>query len=591
MVVAGLSSLVSGLWSQSTRAEQSKYTVTSSHADVVAFLDSLHAEAPDRVWIGSIGKTIQGRELVYAIASRPLVKTPAEAKRLRRPIVYIEGNIHSGEVEGKEALQALLRDLVLDPKKNVLDSIVLIAVPDYNADGNDNQAPQARNRGAQNGPEMVGTRPNAMGLNLNRDYVKAETPETRASLAMFNAWDPDVFVDLHTTDGSYHGYALTYAPSLHPAAELAATTFGGAFARDSMLPVIRQRMQTRHNFAVFDYGDFMADAPRRGGGGGGGGGRGRGGDTTGGRGAARGAARGAGDTTGGRGARGGARGGAGFGGGGGGGILDTMPQAWKTYEHTPRYGTNYYALRGRISILSEAYSHDPFERRVKSTYAFVQEILAITAEKASSIFAIEQRSDRNLAAGKLADVPIRAQMTTHPVRLPIALEVMLRNPDTVQTEPGVNRLYKRSGRIKLVEMNSYTTFEATKTIKAPNAYLIPANEDSIVAMLRLHGITVEKLRAAWSGPGETFAIDSIVKLNPFEGHAEDRLEGRWTAGTVKVPAGSYVVRTTQPLGVLAVILLEPECDDGLATWNFFDPRIAVGQSFPVLRARAAVPAQ
>ena len=178
-----------------TRAEQSKYTVTSSHADVVAFLDSLKQRAPGKVFVGSIGKTMQGRELVYAIASRPLVTTPAAAKALHRPIVYIEGNIHSGEVEGKEALQAILRDLVLDPKRNVLDSIVLIALPDYNADGNDNTAPQARNRGSQNGPEMVGTRPNAMGLNLNRDYVKAETPETRASLAMFNAWDPDVFID------------------------------------------------------------------------------------------------------------------------------------------------------------------------------------------------------------------------------------------------------------------------------------------------------------------------------------------------------------------------------------------------------------
>ena len=126
----------------------------------------------------------------------------------------MQGNIHSGEVEGKEALLALLRDLTMDPKPNVLDSIVLIAVPDYNADGNEALAPQARNRGAQQGPEMVGTRPNAQGINLNRDYVRAETPETKGSLAMFNAWDPDVFVDLHTTDGSYHGYALTYSPSL-----------------------------------------------------------------------------------------------------------------------------------------------------------------------------------------------------------------------------------------------------------------------------------------------------------------------------------------------------------------------------------------
>src|SRR5213079_1574897 len=113
-----------------------------------------------KVHVGIIGRTTQGRELPYVIASRPLVTTPLEAKRLGRPIVYIQGNIHAGEVEGKEPLMAAVRDLVFDPKPNVLDSVVLIAIPIYNADGNEAFGPQARNRGAQNGPEMVGQRPN-----------------------------------------------------------------------------------------------------------------------------------------------------------------------------------------------------------------------------------------------------------------------------------------------------------------------------------------------------------------------------------------------------------------------------------------------
>src|ERR1035437_3689401 len=313
------------LHAQQTRAERSKYTETSLYADVIPFLDSLQQPGA-RIRVGFIGRTAQGRDVPYVIASRPLVTTPLEAKRLGRPIVYVQGNIHSGEVEGKEAMLAMLRDLTLDPNPNVLDSIVLITVPDYNADGNEVLAPQARNRGAQNGPEMVGTRPNGQGINLNRDYVRAETPETKGSLAMFNAWDPDVFVDLHTTDGSYHGYALTYAPSLHPAAAIAGATFGGAYARDSMLPVLRQRMKARDRFAIFDYGNFSGDEGPR---------------------AAPGEAR-----------------------------------SWSTYSHTPRYGTNYYALRGRISVLSEAFSHDPFERRVKSTYAFVHELLSLSRRSA-----------------------------------------------------------------------------------------------------------------------------------------------------------------------------------------------------------------
>ncbi|PYO50670.1 MAG: hypothetical protein DMD72_01790, partial [Gemmatimonadetes bacterium] len=222
-----------------TRPELTRYQETSHYADVRKFLDSLRwLRAP--LAFGSIGKTSEGRDIPYVIASRPVVTTPVAARSLKRPIVYVQANIHACEVEGKDALLALIRDLAFSPRPDALDSIVLIAVPIYNADGIERFASQLINRTEQNGPELVGVRANAQNLDLNRDYVKAEAPETRASLAMFNAWDPDVFVDLHTTDGSFHGYALTYSPSLSPAA-----VFGGVYARDSLLPILRQRMRIR----------------------------------------------------------------------------------------------------------------------------------------------------------------------------------------------------------------------------------------------------------------------------------------------------------------------------------------------------------
>lgn len=234
-----------------TRAERTGYLETSHYADVIAFLDSLKGRP--ELTFGSIGKTNEGRDIPYVIASRPRVSTPEEARALNRPVLYIQGNIHAGEVEGKEALLAVLRDLTSSSRRNALDSVVLIAVPIYNADANEKFASQEQNRGSQNGPEMVGVRANAQNLDLNRDYIKAEAPETRASLAMFNKWDPDLFVDLHTTDGSYHGYALTYAPPLNPASPR------GVWTRDTIMPVLRQRMQARHGFPTFDYGDFIDD--------------------------------------------------------------------------------------------------------------------------------------------------------------------------------------------------------------------------------------------------------------------------------------------------------------------------------------------
>lgn len=554
-----------------TRPERTGYLETSTLDDILAFLAAIKARAGDRVTLGSIGKTTQGRDLQYAVVSRPAVASPAEARRLGRPIVFVQGNIHGGEVEGKEALQMLVRDLLRATGPSVLDSIVLIALPNYNADGNDDFGPQQQRRGAQQGPQLVGTRANALGLNLNRDYMKAESPETRGALALMNAWDPHIFVDLHTSNGSPHGYALTYSPSLHPAGDLANATFGAAYARDSLLPIIRQRMRTRHNFETFDYGNFGPASGAARGAAGGGGGR----ADAGGAGAARGA--------------GGPPAAAGGGRGRGGGFADTLPVAWRTYEHVPRFGTNYYALRGRVAILSEAYSHDPFERRVKSTYAFTREILSLAAEKSASLRALTERSDANLRAGRLTDVPVRARMTTTPFRGPLLHEVVIATGDTVVHEAGLGRGLRRTGRIKTTEVAIYDRFEATRTVRAPVAYIAPTLPDSALALLRLHGVQVERLSAAWSGAGETFTVDSVVRATTaFEGHHIVRLEGRWAPGTVQAPAGSYVIRTAQPLGVLAVILLEPESDDGLVAWNFLDRQVAVGNAFPVQRARAAV---
>ena len=503
-----------------TRAERTGYRETSSHADVLAFIDSLQTlGAP--IWVGEVAKTTEGRSVPYVVASRPLVTTPAQARRLGRPVVYVQGNIHSGEVEGKEALQMLLRDLLFSMRPNALDSVVLIAVPNYNADGNENLAAQARARREQNGPEMVGTRANAQNLNLNRDYIKADAPETIGSLAMFNRWDPDIFVDLHTSNGSYHGYALTYSPSLNPAA-----FFGGVYARDTIYPVLRERMRTRHRFETFDYGNWNRP-----------------------------------DTTG----------------------------TWSTYEHVPRFGTNYYGLRGRIGLLSEAYSHDPFDRRVASTYAFVQEILSYAAERSESILALSRRADEQTTAWGLAPasapaIPIRAELSRSAFKGEILVEtVTTTEGDSVRHQPGLRPGERRTGVIRPVRMSVVDRFDPTLTRPMPTGYVLDATHPEAIRLLRMHGIIVQRLDHDWRTEAEIFIPDTVISLQPFEGHRPVRLEGRWRRETRMFAAGSYLIPTAQPLGVLAVYLLEPETDDGLVTWNVFDRVLARGAEAPVLR--------
>jgi hypothetical protein len=581
-----------------TRAERTNFTETSRYEDVVAFIDSLKLLGA-KVQIGSLGKTALGRDLPYVIASRPLITSPAEARRLGRPVAYIQGNIHAGEVEGKEASLALLRDLLFDRNKNVLDSIVLIVQPDYNADGNEHFDIQSRNRGAQNGPELVGTRTTSCGWNLNRDYVSADAPETKGSLAMLNKWNPDLVMDLHTTDGSIHGYALTYSPTLTPAA---VTT--RAYVADTMLPALRRRMRDRHGFEVNDYGDFSRTLRQGGGapggalgGGGFGGGR-RGGGNA--QGANAPAMRMCDTATFNATNKISTPGSANPGRGGGGGatslemmIADSIPTtgwAFSTYESYARYGTNYYGLRGRISILSEAFSHDPFARRVASTYDFVSEALSYIAEHRTGVIALGRRADAQVAAwgAKPSTSPplaVRATEMDTTRFEDVRVEMITPLTDSTRREAGLGNR-QRTGVIKLVRMPVMASFRPSITSTLPYAYAFDAKTAAqLRPVLALHGIAVEKTSAAAAVMAQQFAIDSLADAGQSESARRMRsIRGTWgDAARETLPAGSYVVRAGQPYGLLAFYLLEPQNNDGLLGWGFFEGLVGSKSAYPVWR--------
>src|SRR5688572_27394659 len=141
------------LAAQQTRAERTGYAETSSHADVLSFLDSLRLRGAGIV-VGELGRSPEGKVIPYVLASRPLVTEPGAAHRSGKPVIWIQGNIHAGEVEGKEAAQALLRELTLGALRPLLDSVILIVVPIYNTDGNDRWAAGDVNRPGQNGPAI-----------------------------------------------------------------------------------------------------------------------------------------------------------------------------------------------------------------------------------------------------------------------------------------------------------------------------------------------------------------------------------------------------------------------------------------------------
>jgi hypothetical protein len=485
-----------------TTAERSDYRATSSTADVGAFLDSLQmAGAP--IAVGEMGASALGKPLYLVIASDPAVTSAAEAAASGRLVVYLQADIHAGEVEGKEAVLALLRELA-GPRRDLLQKLVILVAPVYNPDGNDDFGPVAQHRGEQNGPDLVGQRADGFNLDLNRDYFHAEAPETRASLArVYTAWDPAVMMDLHTTDGTRHGYLLTYAPGLDPNGPPGPT----AFVRDRMLPEIRRTLQDRYREPIFDYGNI--DTP-------------------------------------------------------------LAPESWDTYAPLGWYGVNYVGLRGRIGILSEAYSHADFRTRIQVTHDFVVEVLNYAAAHADEIRRLEREADRQttLEGAGLAPRPslaVQYRMASRGVES-VTLEVMQPGTDSVRGRPRLTP----SGTFRTVRIPINDRFVDSLSQPLPAGYFLPASAANVAAALRLHGIQVQRLGAEWTDSIETLSGMQLTwGTRQFQGHHLLNVTGSWTRVARTLPAGFYFVSTAQPLGRLVFALLQPE-GWGLARWGDFD---------------------
>ena len=172
------------------------------------------ADSTPYVKINTIGATPQGRELTVIIVSKDKAFTPEQAKETEKAIILIQNGIHPGEIEGKDACMLLLREiLITKEKEHLLDNTILLIIPVLNIDGHERLS--LFNRPNQNGPKKMGWRTNALNLNLNRDYLKADTPEIRSFLKLFNDWLPDFMIDNHTTNGADYQYHVTYGIETH----------------------------------------------------------------------------------------------------------------------------------------------------------------------------------------------------------------------------------------------------------------------------------------------------------------------------------------------------------------------------------------
>lgn len=505
-----------------TVAEKSDFKSTSDYNDVRIFIDQLK-KSSHYIRTESIATSVEGREVPLLIIGNPLPKSPNDLVNDKRIVVYIQADIHAGEVEGKEATLMYVRDLLSEKNPEMLKNIVLLICPLFNPDGNEKISPL--NRTYQNGPvNGVGVRYNGQFLDLNRDAMKAESPEVRGVLKnVFDKWDPAVFMDCHTTDGSYHIEPTTFTWMVNPNGDNSLITY----MREKMMPDMSKTLSGKYMVENCFYGEFYD-------------------------------------------------------------MMDP-DKGWVLDASEPRYLSNYYGIRNRLGILNENYVYADFKSRVMGCYYLIHSLMDYASVHKSEIENMLKDADKRTIARGTNPAVTDSFAIEYKVRpLPEKVTVKTYEAELINDADG-RRNYKRTDRRKDVTIPYYIDYYPTINVKFPFAYLITTHDPAITDILKIHGIKIEELSADTKIDVQRFEISELkgaTKLN--QGHYTNSISGKYISGQIDFPAGSLVVRTAQPLGNLAAYLLEPQSNDGLVVWNYFDrylvPQWGTGYNpFPVYK--------
>jgi len=190
-----------------TVVEKTGFHATPTYNQTVAWLRQLASVAPEMRLI-SLGRSPEGRDIWMVVLSRDRLFTPETLQRSGRPTLFVQAGIHAGEIDGKDAGLMFLRELTVGRWRSLLDKANFFFVPIFNVDGHERASPYGRIN--QRGPDVVGWRTTAQNLNLNRDYTKLDSEEMRAMVSALDRWRPDLYVDIHVSDGADYQYDLTF---------------------------------------------------------------------------------------------------------------------------------------------------------------------------------------------------------------------------------------------------------------------------------------------------------------------------------------------------------------------------------------------
>lgn len=540
-----------------TRPERTDYAETSRYDEVIAYMKQMAAANPN-IHLTTYGYTTEGRPLPLAVIGAPGASAE-QVLATNKTRVYIQGNIHAGEVEGKEALLWLLRSIARGERNAWLKTTVLLINPIYNADGNERVA--VTNRGSQAGPVGgMGTRENALGLDLNRDGTKMETAEARSMASLLTRYQPHVAMDLHTTDGSStSGFNMTYETSLNPNNSKAQMSL----LRDVLLPEITKNVKAKHGSDWFYYGGVSGSGDQR--------------------------------------------------------AWRSDAELAK-----PRYTSTYYGVRNILGLLTETYSYASFKTRITETYWFLEESLAYVASHGETVRDVVAKANAESIIGQQLAVRQQLVKAPALQKIVFAPTIAVRNPYVADRPYRLRPDGLGNSSVTSEMLPFFGTTEPTETTLAPRVWVIPMTSTptaaptvtpapggfgdgrggaagtptqrmmaSVIDRLEAHGIRHSITAADQPFSGDRFRIaTNTLDARAYQGtHKARTLTGAWEATEQTLPAGSLVIPMDQPLARLTFILMDPRSDDGFMWWNILDAVLGLSPAptyYPVLRSMSAV---
>jgi hypothetical protein len=487
-----------------TVAEKSEFKSTSNYNDVMTFIEQL-MKSSKLIRVETIATSVEGRSVPLLIIGNPLPKSPEHLKTDNRIVIYVQANIHAGEVEGKEAVLMFARDLLETKNSNLLKNVVFLMCPNFNPDGNEQISPS--NRTYQNGPvNGVGVRHNGQMLDLNRDAMKAESPEVRGVVSnVFNKWDPSVFMDCHTTDGSYHVEPVTFTWMVNPNGNNSLIRY----MRDKMVPEMSGTLLKKYKVENCFYGEFNDMMKPE-----------------------------------------------------SGWFYDASEPRYMSnyYGLRNRLGilNENYVYADFESRVKGCYWLIHSLADYVSTHK--TDIKAMLADVDKNT--IQRGQNPTVTDSFSIEYKVRP--------LPDKVTIQTYEAEYITDENGRRRLQKSNRQKTVTvpyfidfygSKNVKFPFAYLLTVHDPEIISLLKTHGILLEELRENSkIDAERFVIS--------ELKGTTRLN--QGHYTNTIKGRLVRGSISFPAGTIVIRTAQPLANLAAYLLEPQSNDGLMTWNYLD---------------------